>query len=604
MVAATESSRTVEPTAPPTRDAERITGKSGLAFLVRTQGALLAIACTCAALSGLCALVPYATVAWMAAAIFASPPDLALVQELALVALGAIVVRHVLAAIATAVAHIAAFRLLHDLRVRLARKLGEVPMSFFAKRPTGELKQTMMDDVNQIEAFVAHHLPDATAAIVTPVAIGIVLFVVDWRMALASVAMGPFAIAAMTIAMRNTGEAHRRWRALLDRIANALLEYFRGIHVIKTFGLTARSFGDLEKTVHEGMTWTEDFMRTNGRGYGAFGALIGSSVLVLAPLGGWLYLRGSLALDTLVLFLVLGPQLLSSMLRLMFAWGNVERITQGNARIASVLAAPALETRAEQVALRDASIAFDDVSFAYDAGDVLQHVSFEARPGEITALVGPSGAGKTTIARLIPRLWEPTGGRIEIGGVDIAAAPLDAVLERIAVVFQDVFLFHGTIAENLRIARPDASDADLVFACEAAGIHATIRALPRGYETILGERGARLSGGEKQRLSIARAILKDAPIVILDEATAFADPENESVIQEALSTLCRGKTVIVIAHRLSTVRDADQIIVLDRGRVVDRGTHAELIARCSTYQRLSRDHDESLAWSLDAAVAP
>lgn len=612
MVAASHAGPALDaaPAPPPAIDARKLAGRGGLWFLVRTQGGLLAVACVCSTLSAVLALVPYAAVAWMAAAIYAATPDLVTVRDLALLAISAIVVRHALAAISTAVAHLAAYRLLHDLRVRLAQKLGEVPLSFFARRTTGELKQTLMDDVNQIEGFVAHHLPDATAATVTPIAIGIALFVVDWRMALASLAMAPLAIVAMSIAMRNTSEAHRLWRELLDRIASSLLEYFRGIHVIKSFGLTARSFGDLKQTIDQGQEWTERFMRSNGRGYGAFGALIGSSVLVLLPLGGWLYLRGTLALDTLVLFLVLGPQLLSSMMRLMFAWGNVERITLGNARIAEILVAPALTDRIAtgdpDAKFRDSTVGFHDVSFSYATGpratEVLHRISFEARAGEVTALIGPSGAGKSTLARLIPRLWEPASGTITIGGLDVATVPLDTLLSQIAIVFQDVFLFHGSVAENLRIARPKATQAELTAACIIARIHDTISALPAGYATQLGERGARLSGGEKQRLSIARALLKDAPIIVLDEATAFADPENEAAIQDALAELCRGKTVIVIAHRLSTVRDADQLVVLERGRVVDRGTHAELVARCATYQRLARDHDEALAWSLDGAA--
>lgn len=216
----------------------------------------------------------------------------------------------------------------------------------------------------------------------------------------------------------------------------------------------------------------------------------------------------------------------------------------------------------------------------------------------MTALVGPSGAGKTTLMRLIPRLWDATEGVVTLGGVDVRSMPFDALMDRVAMVFQEVFLFHGTVRENLRLARPSATEEELVSACRAARAHDFVVALPAGYDTMLGERGARLSGGEKQRISIARALLKDAPVLLLDEATAFADPENEARIQEALSRLCEGRTVVVVAHRLSTIAHADHIVVLERGRVVDQGTHEDLLSRSRTYQSLWKSHTESLDWSL------
>jgi ATP-binding cassette subfamily B protein len=294
-----------------------------------------------------------------------------------------------------------------------------------------------------------------------------------------------------------------------------------------------------------------------------------------------------------------------SMMRLMFAWGNVDRIKAGNARIQAILAAPDLERDGGGAEPAHSGVAFREVGFRYDAAgpEVLRGVSFEARPGQVTALVGPSGAGKTTLVRLVPRLWEATGGTVELGGVDVRRLALDALLSRISMVFQEVFLFHGTVRENLRLARPQATDAEIDAACRAARAYDFIQALPGKYDTLLGERGARLSGGEKQRLSIARALLKDAPVLLLDEATAFADPENEARIQEALSELCVGRTVLVVAHRLSTIATADHIVVLEGGRVNDQGTHPELLARCALYQRLWRSHTEAQDWSLGAAGA-
>lgn len=576
-------------------------GIRGLRLLLRSQRVLVSISAVCSIVATALGLIPFFCVAKMATAIYEKPPRLADVRDLAFVALGAVAARYVAASISTMVAHVAAFRVLHDLRLRIAKKLGDVPLSFFATRTSGEVKRAMMDDVNQIESFVAHHFPDAAAAVAVPIVTALALVTVDWRMALASIAMAPLAFAAMAVAMRDVGAAHKKWFELQDRTNNSVLEYFRGIHVIKTFGLTAKTFGDLSRSIEEGLAWMVDFMRTNGRGYGVFGALIGSSMVVLMPVGGWLHLRGSLPLGDLVLFLILGPQLLTSLLRLMFAWGNVQRIEEGNARITAILLSPALAEPSNMTKLpTEGGIVFRDVHFRYQDGgtEALAGVTFEANAGAVTALVGPSGAGKTTIARLVPRLWESTGGTVSIGGVDVRELPLDKLLARISVVFQDVFLFHGTVRENLLLARPEATEQELVRACSAARADAFIAALPQGYDTLLGERGARLSGGEKQRLSIARAILKDAPILILDEATAFADAENEALIQEALAALCRGRTVLVIAHRLSTIASADRIVVIRNGRVEGLGTHDELLSVCELYRAMWKDHTASLDWSL------
>jgi ATP-binding cassette subfamily B protein len=579
----------------------------GLGALLGLQAPLVAGSALASTSAAALALVPFFVVARMATAIYGTPPDLDAVRRLALVAAGALVVRYVLVAAANMLAHVAAFRVLHDLRLRLAKKLGAVPLSFFSRHGAGELKKTLLDDVNSVEGFVAHHVPDAVAAFAVPLSTAVALAWVDWRMALASVVMAPLAFVTMAVAMRDVGKAHAQWNDIQSRVNASLLEYLRGIHVIKTFGLTARRFGDLSRAVEDGLTWMAGFMRTNGRGYGAFGAIIGSSLVVLVPAGGWLYTRGSLSLEDLVLFLVLGPQLLMALMRLMFAWGNVDKIRASNARIQAILAAPDLETAASDAQPAHHGVTFRDVGFRYEDGGpaVLRGVSFDAPAGKVTALVGPSGAGKTTLVRLVPRLWEATSGAVELGGVDVKALPLDALLARVSMVFQDVFLFHGTVRDNLRLARPDATDAQIDAACRAARAYDFIQALPKKYDTSLGERGARLSGGEKQRLSIARALLKDAPVLLLDEATAFADPENEARIQEALSALCVGRTVIVVAHRLSTVATADRIVVLDGGRVEDQGTHAELLARSALYRRLWNDHTAALDWSLgDAGPAP
>jgi ATP-binding cassette subfamily B protein IrtA len=580
-------------------------GIRGLHVVLRSQRTLVLLAAAFSVVATGLGLVPFFCVARMATAIYDEPPRIAEIQALALWAVAAVALRYLAVSASTMIAHVAAFRVLHDLRVRIAKKLGDVPLSFFSSRSSAEVKRVMMDDVGQIEAFVAHHFPDAAAAVAVPLVTVLALVVVDWRMAIASIAVAPLAFAAMAVAMRDVDAAHKKWFEIQARVNGSVLEYFRGIHVIKTFGLTARSFGDLARSIEDGIAWMVGFMRTNGRGYGVFGALIGSSLVLLLPIGGWLHLRGTLPLGDLVLFLVLGPQLLASLLRLMFAWGNVQRIEEGNARIGALLGAPDLARRPRGLAPADDTIAFRDVHLRYgdDGREALRGVTFEARAGEVTALVGPSGAGKTTVARLVPRLWDPTSGLVKLGGVDVSTLPLDELLSRVSVVFQDVFLFHGSVRENLLLARPAATDAEIEAACRAARAHEVIAALPEGYDTQLGERGVRLSGGEKQRLSIARALLKDAPILVLDEATAFADAENESLIQEALSELCRSKTVLVIAHRLSTIASAHRIVVLRDGAVLAQGTHGALLDHCELYREMWRDHAEARDWVLGASAS-
>lgn len=575
----------------------------GLGALLALQAPFVAGAALSSTLAAALALVPFFVVARMATAIYQSPPDLEGVRTLALVAGAALVVRYVFVAAANMLAHAAAFRVLHELRLRLAKKLGGVPLAFFSHHSAGELRKTLLDDVNSIEGFVAHHFSDAAAALVVPTSTAIALLWVDWRMALASLVMAPIAIFVMGIAMRDIGKANAEWNNIQQRMNASLLEYLRGIHVIKMFGLTAQRFGDLSRSIEEGIVWMADFMRTNGRGYGAFGSIIGSSLVVLVPVGGGLYTSGSLSLEDFVLFLVLGPQLLMSLMRLMFAWGNVDKIRAANARVQAILTSGDLEEFVGAAHPKDDGITFREVGFRYEeAGpDVLHGVAFEAPTGKVTALVGPSGAGKTTLVRLVPRLWEAARGEVQLGGVDVKKLPLDTLLTRISMVFQDVFLFHGTVKDNLRLGRPEATDAQIDAACRAARAYEFIQGLPMKYETLLGERGARLSGGEKQRLSIARALLKDAPVLLLDEATAFADPENEARIQEALSELCVGRTVLVVAHRLSTIASADHIVALEGGRVQDQGTHDELLTRCGLYQSLWKSHTESLDWSLGDA---
>jgi ATP-binding cassette subfamily B protein len=580
-------------------------GVSGLLRLVRTRAWTLGAACVFAALAASVGLGVYVPVFLIARDLLQSRPDDSRVLALAFVGIGLTLGKFTFAIVSHCLAHAGAFAILYDLRVRLAKKMANVPLGFFSKRDVGGLQKAMIDDVQGLEAFLAHMLPDAAAAFTVPVAALAVMFLVDWRMALASLVAVPFAVVAQVAMLSGKSrDAYEEYHAVTEATKRAVAEYLRGIHVVKTFGLDARSFGDLKHAVDRMTRYVEDYAERSAPPMIVAMKLLGggTNALFLVPVGLWLHGRGSLDVATLLFFLLVGTHVLSPFLRIANVLGNLQLLLRGAENLQTILDEPELpRSSAQQVPVAH-DVRLVDVRFGYGEREVVHAVSFHARARETTAIVGPSGSGKSTLVRLIARFWDVAEGCVEIAGVDVRALDLDDHLGRISLVFQDVFLFHGTVRENLRLARPDATDAELEAACRVARIDHVIRQLPEGYDTLLGERGARLSGGEKQRLSLARAVLKDAPILLLDEATAFADAENEVLIHEALAAACANKTVIVIAHRLSTIQNANQIVVMAEGRVEAQGTHAELLRTSRVYQKLWKNFDDAARWELPVAA--
>jgi ATP-binding cassette subfamily B protein len=571
-----------------------------LLLLAGGQKALLAGAIGGAIASVALGLVPYFCIASMAAPSFAVPPDIAAVKHLAQLAALAVVSRYVCIAISSMLAHTAAYRILYDLRLRLADKLGKVPLRFYASTTTAELKQRVLDDVQQIEGFVAHHLTEGVAAITVPVATLLALLVIDWRMALASVAVAPVAVLAMALGTRGVETMHRDWFARQDRTNQAALEFLRGIQVVKTFGVSTRHMAGLADSIADNTRWVAKLMRQNGKAFAVFQTLVMSSWLVLVPVGGYLFLEGSLAMSTLVLFLVLGPQILGGATRLGYAFENMKKIGEGTTRVLTLLTTPERAQPSVTETPAGHGITFHDVSLEYREGrSALSNVSFEAPQGLTTAIVGRSGAGKSSVARLIANLWDASSGSVRVGGADVKQLSPERLLGLVSIAQQEVYLFRGTVEDNLRIAKPSATSAEIAAACRAAQAHGFISSLPDGFQTKLGERGVRLSGGEKQRLALARALLKDAPILILDEATSAADADNEALIADALASTRRGRTVIVIAHRLASVAGADNIIVLDQGRIVEQGKHANLLMAGGAYAKLWQDQADAKRWRLE-----
>jgi len=575
--------------------------------LMRMAPFSLAAAALLATASAALSLAPFWVLYRIAVELAAARPDVTQIRNLALLALSLVLARWVLMALSHGFAHWGAFAVLYRLRLALAQRLLRVPMGFFARQGSGVLRKTVIDDTQAMEGFLAHMLPDASAAATVPLAALALLFMADWRLALASLVPLPVALLFQIRMLRGSAARMHEWHEVQGRIAGRIVEYLRGMPVVKVFGLSARAFGDFGQAIEDAVRWVERYASSSAAGWAVFVGLLTANLVVVAPLSAWLHARGEVDTATVLLFLLVAPAVLQPLLRLTFAFGEQARRAEALVRINTVLQAPTLAETPAPTALPTRAephgIAFENVGFAYEGrgeyeAPALNALSFEAPAGGVTALVGPSGSGKSTIAHLVPRLFDVSVGCVRIAGHDVRDWPSDELLSRIAIVFQEVMLFHGTVRDNLRIARPDADDDALRAAARAARALDFIERLPQGWETPLGERGARLSGGERQRLSIARALLKDAPILLLDEATAHADAESEWLIQEALAGACQGRTVLMIAHRLQTVVDADHIVVLQAGRVAGQGRHHALLADCPLYRRLWDDQQQAADWQL------
>lgn len=508
-------------------------------------------------------------------------------------------------------AHYAAFRLERLLRNGLAARLARVPLGYVETQGAGALAKVIHDDVKALHVFVADSTPLYARAYVTPVVTLAVLLWLDWRLALVTLAVLGLGYGILTRAQRRRRDMVRAYNAAREKVSAAVVEYVQAMPVVRNFDSGQQSFGRYQAAL-------DGYLKVMLDWYRAAGFPARFSWLVLSPmptltlvLGAGLILTaaGDLEMSRWLGVLLICTGMAEAMMPMMMLRHMIEKVGLSVARIEEVMQGPELKQRADlPVAAPEGApaLSFEDVRFAYgpDLAPALQDVSFEVARGSVTALVGPSGAGKTTVARLIPRFWDVTAGRICLDGTDIRALAPDDLLEKVAFVFQESFLFADTIAGNIRIGRPDASDEQVIAAARAAQADGFIRELPQGYDTPVGERGVFLSGGQRQRIAIARALLQDRPLLVLDEATAFADPENEAELIAALSELMRGRTVIMVAHRLATIRDADQILVFERGRIAERGSHDALLEAGGTYARLWQNYEKAQSWSLGAARAP
>ena len=560
---------------------------------------LLFTSCILAVLHSVLSLVPYALVFYIIKELTKRVPDFSLTYSYVSYAIGAILISMFSFFLSGVLSHIAAFNILYGLRKTLTNKVGVLPIGYLSHRNSGAFKKIISDDVERIETFVAHQIPDFVKAAALPLLTISYLFKEDWRLALISCL--PLVVLALIMPLmlgKKNQHLTEKYHHSLEELSSGIVEYVRAMPVMKIFQQSAETFEKYGKKVYTFHRFVSDWIRHSSAPFAIFMSFASNAMLPVLALGLYLYFRQGVSLPTLLLFLILG----TGYMRPLFVMSNMvmqlQLIEQGVQQIDAILTQPILPEGKTSEQPQNHDICFDQVSFAYEADRyVLEDISFTAKEGTITALVGPSGAGKSTVGQLLSRFWDVTKGRITIGGIDIREFPTEVLMRQVSFVFQDSFMFQQTMYENIRMGMDKTQD-EVIAAAKAAQLHDFIMSLPQGYETRFGQSGVHLSGGEQQRFQLARAILKDAPILVLDEATAFADPENEHKIQEAFAQLIRGKTVLVIAHRLSTITTADQIIVFEKGHINAVGTHNELLEHSPLYKRMWDAHNRAKEWKL------
>lgn len=556
-----------------------------------------------AALAGVaCSLVPYIIMIELISALVAGTADKVWCLNRCLVMGLWWVLRYLLHSVSTTLSHHATFHVLARTRIRLLDKLATLPLGTVLEKSSGSYKNIIVERVDSIETTLAHLVPEMTSNIIGAAAVLVLLFFVDWRMGLATLIVLPLGILCFLSMFSGYEAKFQRAVNSTKALNDTAVEYINGIEVIKAFGQSKTSYTKFVSAAKEGADCFIEWMRSCLFGQVAGMAVFPSTLLGILPVGCFLFMKGTLTTETFLTVIILSFGIMQPLIT---AFSYTDDLAQVGTIVGE--AADILERRdlqrpdTAQTLPKDNAIELKDVRFAYHEKEVLHGVSLRIAPGTVNALVGPSGSGKSTIARLIASLWDVESGSITLGGVDIRRLPLKDCTDRIAFVSQDNYLFDLSVMDNIRMGRKGAADAEVIAAAKACGCHDFIMSLENGYQTVCGSSGGHLSGGERQRISIARAMLKDAPVVILDEATSYTDPENEAIIQSALARLIQGKTLLVIAHRLSTVADADCIFVVKDGLIAAQGTQEELLKNCPLYKEMweahisVKDNDEEVA---------
>lgn len=563
--------------------------------LAFTQKALVVFACVFSVISVAVSFVPFVAIYFIIRELALRIGDLSQLNTAYLVQMGWLAGGSAIAAIVLNLAalmcsHIAAFKTLYKLKLSFANHLASLPMGFHTENSTGKIRKVVDENIEKLEGFIAHQLPDIAGSFAAPVCVLVILFVFDWRLGLACLVPILLLYLMQSVYMgKNSAKFIKIYQDSLEDMNNSAVEYVRGISVVKAFSQTIYSFRKFYSSIKTYGDFALAHTKAFKNGYVLFMTVLNNIYIFLVPvvilLSGTVtdYVRFA---QSVLFYLIFSVAITAPFLKLMYVSQKGRQIADGIERMDKVLNEPPLPEAKNPLTPQSFSISFENVSFAYGQQEALSGVSFTARQNEITALVGPSGSGKSTIAHLIPRFYDVKAGGIKIGGVDLREMSSEYLMGIVSFVFQDVFLFQQSVLENIRIGNKNATREQVISAAKAAQCHEFVEKLPSGYDTVIGTNNIHLSGGEKQRLVIARAILKNALILVLDEATAFADPENEHKIQLAFEELMKNKTVIIIAHRLSTVRGADKILVIEEGRVAEEGQHRQLAAAGGRYAHM------------------
>lgn len=558
------------------------------------------------AVSALCALVPFIYIWRIINDVIAVAPNFSAAVNLKSYgwsAVGFAVLSVLIYIVGLMCSHIAAFRVATNIRIEAMRHIVELPLGAAESFGSGRLRKIVNESSAATENYLAHQLPDKAGAIATPLGLLVLLFVFDWRLGLLSLV--PVAL-AFIIMMFMTGKNMQRkmkeYQDALDDMSNEAVEYVRGIPVVKTFGQTVYSFKKFKDSIERYRVWVIAYTKQLRTPMIFYTAAV-NGVFVFLTAGALIFTKGGVTgefLVNLIFYIIITPIISVTLTKIMFQSENAMIVNDAIHRIDSVLQIQPLPQSAKPSFPRDSSVELKNITFSYDGKtDVINGVSIYVPAGSTAALVGPSGGGKTTLANLIARFFDPKSGRVMIGGVNADEIPKNELMNNISFVFQNSRLIKASVLDNVRLARPSASEREVLSALETAQCADIIEKLPNGVNTVIGENGVYLSGGEQQRIAIARAVLKDAPIIILDEATAFADPDNETKVQQAFTNLARGKTVIMIAHRLSTVVNADNIFVVKDGRVVQSGTFGDLASQNGLFADMWRDYRTSVSWKVE-----
>ena len=592
--------------------------KEGLSRLFEIAGqrkGLLILASLLSAVSAVCMLVPYCAVyeilkQLLSHGVNPAVSDGTCMMRWGWIAFGGLVGGLVLLYAALMSSHVAAFRILYRLRVRLSEHIGKLPLGYLNNTSTGAIKKTMDQNIEKIEGFIAHTIPDLVNVVATVTVMLVIFFSLDVWLTVVCLAV---VVISLFLQFSNfMGKRAREFMSIYydaqEKMSASAVQYVRGMPVVKIFGQSVRSFRQFNAEIQAYKTFALKCCDTYQNGMIAFIVLLNSMVTFILPMGILLLQASPQSLSLAVVwlfFIIMGPGMASPVYKLTFLGGNTRDINEGVNRIDRILEKkPVPEPEHPQVPTAY-DVEFRHVSFSYEnteqgtRTEALRDVSFIAQQGKITALVGPSGSGKSTVANLIPRFWDVGQGEICIGGVDIRQIATAKLMDMVSFVFQDTFLFYDTLYENIVVGSSDATKENVIAAAKAAQCHDFIERLPQGYETRIGDKGVFLSGGEAQRICVARAILKNAPILVLDEATAFADPENEHKMQMALQSLIKNKTVIVIAHRLSSIISAHQIVVMKDGRIVQCGKHEQLSVIEGVYKNMWDAYTSAYHWTLN-----